>query len=318
MRYSSTCAIPFGQNFPILDYFNDHLPNNPYCTNDPEYGVRIRQKSHAMHYRYIQPNPPYSLGILVFDVDRHSAALDWYNRDCPAPNLTVMNPANGHAHLIYALKIALCRSPYGSLQALKYFAAIERALCLKLAADLNYSGLICQNPNHPCWRVAQWQENLYTFDWLEDYLDLSAGYDALIEPNYGLGRNCTVFEKTRTWSYPAIRRRWPDYREWFDCCFEKAMGYNAQFPVPLSAAEVGHLAKSVAQWTHRHLTEKSFAEYVDRTHTPEIQAARGRKSHGGGRPEGSVAPNSERQLKPWIALGISESSYYRYKKIGLL
>ncbi|WP_034250509.1 primase C-terminal domain-containing protein, partial [Arsenophonus nasoniae] len=101
---------------------------------------------------------------------------------------------------------------------------------------------------------------------------------------YGLGRNCTVFEKTRKWAYRAIRRGWPAFAQWFAACFERAMGYNVQFPVPLSEPEVKAIAKSVAKWTHKRFTEKTFAEYVARTHTPEIQSARGRKSRGGGRP----------------------------------
>ncbi|PAV04115.1 hypothetical protein CBG25_07735 [Arsenophonus sp. ENCA] len=73
----------------------------------------------------------------------------------------------------------------------------------------------------------------------------------------------------------ALRRGWPAFAQWFAACFERAMGYNVQFPVPLSEPEVKAIAKSVAKWTHRRFTEKAFAEYVARTHSPEIQAIRG-------------------------------------------
>ena len=53
-------------------------------------------------------------------------------------------------------------------------------------------------------------------------------------------------------------------------------------------SEIKATAKSIARWIWRHLTPTSFADYVDRTHTTEIQARRGAKggkvSKGGGRP----------------------------------
>nr|WP_290608599.1 primase C-terminal domain-containing protein [Arsenophonus sp. ENCA] len=107
--------------------------------------------------------------------------------------------------------------------------------------------------------------------------------------------------------------------QWFAACFERAMGYNVQFPVPLSEPEVKAIAKSVAKWTHRRFTEKAFAEYVARTHSPEIQAIRGARgglmSKGGGRP---IIATSIEQLKPWETLGISRRTYYYHKKKGFL
>lgn len=76
------------------------------------------------------------------------AAIDWSDRNAPAPNITVKNPVNGHAHLLYALNIAVRTAPDASVKALKYAAAVERSLCEKLCADVNYSGLICKNPFH--------------------------------------------------------------------------------------------------------------------------------------------------------------------------
>lgn len=266
--------------------------------------------------RYIQHNPPHSSYWMIFDIDRAGAAIDWSDRDCPAPNLTFMNLLNARAHVAYGFETGIRTAPDANLAPLKYAAAVERGLCSKLGGDFGYAGLVCKNPNHADWRVTQWQPNLYTLDWLADYLDLSASNGPQYDHDYGLGRNCTLFEKTRKWAYRAISRGWPDYRQWFAACFERAMGYNIQFPVPLSEPEVHHLAKSVARWTHKHFTERSFAEYVARTHTPKIQAARGAK--GGKLSKRGSMSNSERTLKPWEDLSISRPTYYRYKKQGLL
>ncbi|WP_425536048.1 replication initiation protein, partial [Escherichia coli] len=125
-----------------LQYFDENLPHRPYHTDDLAFGLRISGKGRALLARYIQQNQPHAQFWLVFDVDREGAAIDWSDRNAPAPNITVKNPVNGHAHLLYALNIAVRTAPDSSVKALKYAAAIERSLCEKLCADVNYSGLI--------------------------------------------------------------------------------------------------------------------------------------------------------------------------------
>ena len=156
-----------------LQYFEENLPLRPYHTDDLAFGLRISGKGRALLARYIQQNQPHAQFWLVFDVDREGAAIDWSDRNAPAPNITVKNPVNGHAHLLYALNIAVRTAPDASVKALKYAAAVERSLCEKLCADVNYSGLICKNPFHLEWLVMEWREEAYTLDELADYLDLS-------------------------------------------------------------------------------------------------------------------------------------------------
>jgi hypothetical protein len=234
---------------PALDLFNDRLPNKPYFSDDLHFGVRIAGKERAILAKYIQFNQPHAMFWLGFDVDRLGAAIDWSDRNAPAPTLTITNPENGHAHLLYALKTSIRTAPDGKMKPLKYAAAVENALRKKLDADVGYSGLICKNPNHGHWKIAVWQPELYTLDWLADSLDLNAANDKEIVADYGLGRNCTLFDKTRKWAYRAIRQGWPEYEQWLKACYERANAYNLQFPACLDEREVMTVAKSVAKWT---------------------------------------------------------------------
>ncbi len=174
---------------------------------------------------------------------------------------------NGHAHLLYALNIAVRTAPDASVKALKYAAAIERALCEKLGADVNYSGLICKNPFHLEWQVMEWREEAYTLDELADYLDLRASERRSVDKHYGMGRNCHLFEMTRKWAYRAIRQGWPAFSQWLDAVIQRVEMYNASLPVPLSPPECRAIGKSIAKYTHRNFTPESFAQYVADTHT---------------------------------------------------
>jgi len=68
----------------------------------------------------------------------------------------------------------------------------------------------------------------------------------------------------------------------------------------------------VAKWTYQRFTEEGWLDWVAKTHTPEIQAARGRK--GGKVSKRKAVPDSAETQQPWLALGISRATFYRRKK----
>lgn len=296
-----------------LQYFEENLPHRPYHTDDLAFGLRISGKGRALLARYIQQNQPHAQFWLVFDVDREGAAIDWSDRNAPAPNITVKNPVNGHAHLLYALNIAVRTAPDASVKALKYAAAVERSLCEKLCADVNYSGLICKNPFHLEWQVMEWREEAYTLDELADYLSASARRS--IDKHYGMGRNCHLFEMTRKWAYRAIRQGWPAFSQWLDAVIQRVEMYNASLPVPLSPPECRAIGKSIAKYTYRKFSPEGFSA---------VQAARGRKGGNANSSENQAikgqkskrvaVATSARTLKPWVTLGISRATYYRKLK----
>ncbi|QLF61815.1 hypothetical protein HBJ33_028690 (plasmid) [Klebsiella pneumoniae] len=78
-------------------------------------GLRIADVARALGARYIQPNGPTHRHWIVFDVDHAAATLSWDDVGAPAPNITVTNKANGHAHLIYGLDTPI-RTPRMEMQ----------------------------------------------------------------------------------------------------------------------------------------------------------------------------------------------------------
>ncbi|MBR7890266.1 replication initiation protein [Marinomonas sp. A79] len=269
-------------------------------------GLQISQLKNAIQSRFIQPNGPTHKYWLVFDVDSSTATLDWYDQHAPAPNIVATNPFNGHAHLFYGLAVPVRTAPDGKPAPLRYAAAIESALRENLDADVGYKGLVCKNPLNAHWRVTQWEKNLYTLDWLADCLDLRD--HPIKQHQYGLGRNCELFDLLSRWARRAIRQGWPSYDQFLQACHDRAMGYNAQhFPnnlLPLN--EVRHTARSVAKWTHAKITPEGFSAWQS------IQGSKGgKKSKGGGR---KACSSSVRQVKPWENIGISKATYYRNKQ----
>lgn len=247
-----------GCQFP-LDFFEEKLPLKPYHTDDLALGLQIRKKAQALKSRYVQHDGPTHKYWFVFDLDRPDAGMHWDTVGAPAPNIVAVNPHNGHAHLLYALETPVRTAPDGSLKALKYAAAVEAGLSEKLGADRGYSGLICKNPLHSHWFVKVWETELYTLDWLADYVELSQSQKCESSP-VGLGRNCDLFERLRKWAYRAVRQGWPDYDRWFEAVFTRAQAYN-NFENPLQINEVKATAKSVARYTHRKFSPEGFSAW---------------------------------------------------------
>jgi len=250
-----------------LDLFEQHLPTKPYCTDYLPAGLVVRGKMQAMTKRYIQANGPTHLYWLPFDIDRETATFDWEDRHCPPPNITVTNPENGHAHLLYGLEVPVRKAPDAHLKPLRYAAAVEYGLCAKLEADYGYAGLIVKNPLHDYWIVQTHQETPYSLSWIADYIDLERVDNRKRPADYGLGRNVTVFNSLRLWAYRAVLQEWRSFEVWHQACKDRAQCYNS-FPSPLPDSEIRATAKSVARYTWEHFSKEQFSA---------IQAFRGKR-----------------------------------------
>ena len=280
--------------------FLDRLPRRPYCSDNLTNGLHIRPAETALKHRHIQPNPPLQVAWLIFDIDYAGAAFAWEKTNLPPPTITVINPKNGHAHLLYGLTAPVAMSDAARDAPIRYAAGVQAAFLARLCADPGYAGLIAKNPFHDAWRTI-WVQHLYDLGELAEYVTLPK-----ILPrgsSVGLGRNCSLFEELRLWSYRWAReykRNGASSDQWGDAVLGQATRMN-NFDLPLAYSEVMAISKSVAKWTWRHFNDAKFSA---------IQSARGKR---GGRPKTTTKNGA-----PWAALGISRSTYYHKLQNGLL
>ena len=294
--------------------FSDKLAHRPYCSDNLDYGLAIRNKLVAKEKKYIQANQPFMVNWLCFDVD-YAGVLEttFKEKFLPAPNFLIENPENKHSHLLYGLVTGVCSSNHARHHPLRYLASVEYSLRKELKADEGFSGLIIKNPLNDNWNTYEIEKNLWDLGDLADYLTLPKKLPKKAQL-IGLGRNCTLFELTRKFAYAQITLfRTSSTKEQFHQCI---MGYvqtqNTSFSQPLQFNECKSISRSISNWTWKNYRQRmddaSWHEYVAKTHTPEIQSRRGKKS-GEVRYEGS-----NEQQKPWKKLGISRAWYYRQKQ----
>lgn len=251
-------------NSSALIHFAANLPAKPYCSSDLS-RLTIRPADKAISYPYIQPNDPYNVRWLVFDVDKgEDSFYSWENR-VAEPNLIVKNRENANCHYLYLLKTPVWVKGTGSKSAENYLASVRQAMTFKIGADSRYSGLICKNPLNDEWLTVEMSSNLYDLDYLADFLDLSQSSlqkaqneayrrleDAVIN-----GRNDYLFTLLRYYAYERITK----YRElkaaigeskafamWDNAIHKEADRINCEFPNGLGINEVKSTAKSVSKW----------------------------------------------------------------------
>lgn len=266
--------------------FIERLPKKPYCTNELG-SLYIRDKNGALGHSYLQFNGPDMVSTLVFDIDRAGAALAWEDAGLPPPHWISVNPKNNHAHLGYQLAIPVCRTSAARLLPLRYLAAIEHCMTVRLKADTGYAGLLTKNPLHSDWLTIWHSHEPYTLGYLADFCPKGQEFwsrDAasLKEPS-GLRRNVTLFDATRRWAYRAIRQYWgPNgLDQWERAVIARLESLNCGFELsergPLPPNEIRSIARSIARWTWMRVTPSGFSESQAR------RGSKGGKVSKGGR-----------------------------------
>lgn len=252
------------QRATALKNFTDYLPTRPYCTNDVHLGQTVKGKEAALSYANIQPNTSGKVVWVSFDVDHSDGATAWSRLSAPPPTLSIENPANGHAHLLYALKAPVPRTDAARIKPVLYLAACQEGLRRQLGADPGYSGHLCKNPLHSRWNTQSYA-GTYELGDFQEWFDIPKPADMkkrVRDPDYaGLGRNCELYERLRVESYRLVRKFWlPGGFEHFkEATRIRADDLNAEcFTEPLPLSEVKGLAASVARWVWKHFNPADF------------------------------------------------------------
>jgi len=270
------CKNSISQNNDIVNTFIQRLPDKPYHTN--ELGkLKIASKETALKYRYIQFNDVAFYRFLVFDIDRPAAALSWENANLPAPNIAVVNPDNTHAHLFYYLENPVCKTRNAHLKPFLYLKAIYQAYVFRLQADLAYAGLIAKNPLNPAWNTWFIHNYLYPLSELADYVELRKLISKKALNKDFAGRNDSLFNTVRVWAYSA-RYSYKNYSDFYKAVFDYTSSLNQLFTIPLPASEVKSIANSISKYAWQNFTAESRQNLINRTHTSELQAERGKRS----------------------------------------
>ena len=242
------------------------------------------------------------IGWLNFDLDFEGAAFAWEKAGLPPPSVVIDNPVNGHAHLMYGLQTPIVKSMAAREGPILFARAIRSAYSIKLRADPGYTGLIVKNPFHNHWRT-QWANKLYDLGELAEYVTLPKCLPNREIDNIQLGRNCTLFEQLRQYSYDWIRKfkqTEGDFAGWQKIILAQAETLNL-FDPPLTYSEIKSVANSVAKWVWKNFSPEKFSA---------IQSERGKR---GGRPKTTTIDG-----EPWLRMNISRSTYYRQLKSGIL
>ena len=274
-----------------LDRFINTIPKKPYASDDLMYGVKIYSKDAALRKVYLQPNHPYYLHNIVFDLDYSASLVEilYSKTGIPLPNLIVENKENGRSHAIYYLKTPVFKTDASRQKPIIYLNAIQRTLQHVLDADVNYTGLICKNPLNERWRTSTLRHTPYSLDELANKLEIDwKQISKPIKQNeaVGLGRNCYLFHTARLWAYVAIRKhRGATYNTWLQSVLDHCLKLNEGITEPLGYNEVKGIAKSISRYCWKR-DAYCYQEFIDR---------QTRKGQLGGKAKGE-AYNAKRKL----------------------
>ena len=134
-----------------------------------------------------------------------------------------------------------------------------------------------------------------------------------LEGVYPGARNESLFLVVRLWAYK--QRRGTDLGAWVRHVKDYAIVANYRMPVPLEAREAASLAYSIATWVWCEFDElvpttRGKAYHLD--HSSLAQSWRGTFSGEARRRETPL----EDDRRPWEALGVSRSTWYRRSTDG--
>jgi hypothetical protein len=270
-RGNNLALIPHVRVSNAVAHFAQTLPFRVRCSDDLGVGLAWAERNVALRHRELAPDPPGWKTALRFDVDcpcdrqPHArsgycprAATYWRDAGVAEPSFIVVNPTNGHAHVIYLLRgwVRTDGSSDSDLAAVRYLVAIERAYTRALHADAGYAGLVTHNPFHADFNAVSGRDEPYSLTELAAFVELPRivyRRAAEIRTN---GRNVELFDRLRFWAYAQISEYRCGPRDtWDDVVAAQAIAIAAEVRAahaaathPYTDAEALDTGKSVAGW----------------------------------------------------------------------
>lgn len=246
-----------------IDFFINQLPKKPYCSNNLDSGLSIRNKAKALEMLYLQANQPAIQTCLLFDLDQKNAFYQFEDVGLPVPHFITKTPSSGRCHYGYMLKAGVCKTQQARLKPLKYAAAVELGMAKKLNADLGFAGLITKNPLNKHWSPYWSGADLYDLDYLSDFVELDKTPKKIETHSYGLGRNVNLFDDLRTYAYRNVLnfKNNSTYNKYESDLLLKAQCLNQYCNAinPLDFKEIKATARSIARWTWKHFDNATFS-----------------------------------------------------------
>jgi hypothetical protein len=88
-----------------IEIFKNQLPVKPYCSNNLQSGLSIRNKNRALEMLYLQANQPAIQTCLLFDLDEDNAFYKFDEVGLPVPTFITK------ALILVGVIMAICLKP---------------------------------------------------------------------------------------------------------------------------------------------------------------------------------------------------------------
>lgn len=250
-------------------FTGSYLSQKPLCADVKTGPYMHKRREEALKLAYIESNPLVMRSLLI--TDRDAAGADWQAGlvGLPEPSYVALNPHTTSGHIVYALKNPVCLTDAARRRPVNLLARIEHGMNTALDGDASYGGRITKNPLNPQ-HLTLWGEAVYSLHELAKALDEikalpTAGNPRKTVQTSVVGRNVSLFDITRKWSYSAIRRHWhAPMSEWERAVRTHAQEVNETIVAndftagPLAFSEVHSVSRSIARWTWRNFTPEEF------------------------------------------------------------
>ncbi|EJL0760031.1 replication initiation protein [Salmonella enterica] len=255
--------------------FINQIISRPFCTDDfKRDGIYRTNKRRALNSVYIEHNNDSFINSIVFDIDSDTAAIAWQDADIPKPNFITQNPANGHAHLFYALSSPVCITENARRKPQKLLKGVIEGLTERLGADPCYTGKITKNPLNPRWRTFWNEQPRFELNYLCEFIDTNKRVKKEVRKSIvAEGRNTALFDTLRFYAYSIIFKyqKNDDFCGFISALEEEAEHINDSFEDQLGFKEINHTIRSISSWVWGTFDSDTFSE---------IQSNRAKKAKG--------------------------------------